>query len=78
MEPFLGSILLVPYNFAPERWAPCNGALLSITRNTALYSLLGTTFGGDGKTTFALPTLVPPADGMHYIIAMEGVYPTRP
>jgi microcystin-dependent protein len=77
MEPFLGSILLVPYTFIPERWAPCNGAVLSIARYTALYSLLGNIFGGDGKTTFALPTLASPADGMHYIIAMEGIYPPR-
>jgi microcystin-dependent protein len=57
MEPFLGSLLLVPYNFAPVGWALCNGQLLPIAQYTALFSLLGTTFGGDGKTTFALPDL---------------------
>src|SRR5271166_3646702 len=57
MEPFLGSLLLVPYNFAPSGWALCNGQLLSISQNTALFSLLGTTYGGDGVSTFALPNL---------------------
>ncbi len=57
MEPFLGQLLLVPYNFAPRGWAFCSGQLLSIAQNTALFSLLGTTYGGDGITTFALPDL---------------------
>src|SRR5215475_4971153 len=56
-EPFLGQIMLVPYNFAPRGWAFCNGQLLSISQNTALFSLLGTTYGGNGQTTFALPDL---------------------
>src|SRR5437867_1766779 len=55
--PFLGQVMPVPYNFAPTGWAFCNGQLLSIAQNTALFSLLGTTFGGDGRTTFALPNL---------------------
>lgn len=57
MEPFLGQIMLVPYNFAPRGWAFCDGQLLPIAQNTALFSLLGTTFGGDGRTTFGLPDL---------------------
>lgn len=56
-EPFLGMIITVPYNFAPLGWAFCNGQILPISQNTALFSLLGTTFGGDGITTFALPDL---------------------
>lgn len=56
-EPFIGEIALLPYNFAPEGWALCNGQLLSIAENTALFSLLGTTYGGDGRVTFALPDL---------------------
>ena len=56
-EPFLGEIMLVPYNFAPRGWAFCNGQILSIAQNTALFSLLGTTYGGNGQTTFALPDL---------------------
>lgn len=54
-EPFIGEIAWVPYNFAPRGWAFCDGQLLSIAQNTALFSLLGTTYGGDGRTTFALP-----------------------
>ncbi len=57
MEPFLGSLLLVPYNFAPTGWALCNGQLLPISQNTALFSLIGTTYGGDGVSNFALPDL---------------------
>lgn len=54
---FLGSLLCVPYNFPPKGWAFCQGQLLSISQNTALFSLLGTFYGGDGKTTFGLPNL---------------------
>ena len=56
-NPFIGEIAWVPYNFAPRGWAFCDGQLLSISSNTALFSLLGTTYGGDGRTTFALPDL---------------------
>lgn len=56
-EPFLGEIRLFTTDYAPRGWAPCNGQLLSIVQNQALYSLLGTTFGGNGQTTFALPDL---------------------
>ena len=55
MDPFVGEIRIVPFNFAPKGWAFCNGQILSISQNTALFSLLGTTFGGDGKSNFALP-----------------------
>lgn len=57
MEPFIGQICLFPYNFAPRGWAFCNGQILSISQYTALFSLLGTTYGGNGQTTFALPDL---------------------
>jgi microcystin-dependent protein len=56
-DPFLGMIITVPYNFAPQGWAFCNGQILPISQNTALFALIGTTFGGDGVTTFALPDL---------------------
>jgi microcystin-dependent protein len=56
-EPFLGQLMLVPYNFSPRGWAFCSGQILPIAQNTALFSLLGTTFGGNGQTTFALPDL---------------------
>ncbi len=54
-EPFIGEIKIVPYNFAPQGWAFCNGQSMGIAQNTALFSLLGTTYGGNGQTTFALP-----------------------
>ncbi|MBV6433295.1 MAG: hypothetical protein IANPNBLG_03473 [Bryobacteraceae bacterium] len=57
MEPFLGSLMCVSFNFAPRGWAVCDGRLLAINQNQALFSLLGTTFGGNGQTTFALPDL---------------------
>jgi microcystin-dependent protein len=56
-EPFIGQIQIFPYNFAPRGWAFCNGQIMSIAQNTALFSLLGTTYGGNGQTTFALPDL---------------------
>jgi microcystin-dependent protein len=57
MEPFIGQIEAFGFNYAPKGWALCNGALLSIAQNSALFSLLGTVYGGDGITTFALPDL---------------------
>ena len=57
MDPFIAEIRIVAFDFAPNGWAPCDGQLLPITQNTALFSILGTTFGGDGKTTFALPNI---------------------
>ena len=57
MTPFIGQIQAFGFNFAPRGWTFCNGTLLSISSNTALFSLLGTTFGGDGRTTFGLPDL---------------------
>ena len=56
-EPFIGEIKMVGFNFAPRGWAFCSGQLLSISQNTALFSILGTTYGGDGRTTFGLPEL---------------------
>lgn len=57
MEAYIGSIILFAGNFAPRGWAFCQGQILSIAQNTALFSLLGTTYGGNGQTTFALPDL---------------------
>lgn len=56
-EPFLGEIMIVGFNFAPRGWAFCDGQILPINQNQSLYSLLGTTYGGDGRTSFALPDL---------------------
>lgn len=57
-EPFIGEIRSFGFNFAPVGWAQCNGQLLPIAQNTALFSILGTTYGGDGKSTFGLPNLM--------------------
>ena len=56
-DPFVAEIRIFPFNFAPKGWAFCDGQLLPISQNTALFSLLGTTYGGDGKSNFALPDL---------------------
>ncbi len=56
-DPFVAEIRIVPFNFAPTGWAFCDGQLLPLSQNTALFSLLGTTYGGDGKSNFALPNL---------------------
>lgn len=85
MEPILGQIQLFAFGFAPLGWQPCNGQVIQIMQYQALYSLLGITYGGDGRTTFGLPNLngVNKAslrtDGyLYYYIATEGFYPSRP
>ena len=76
-KPFIGEIRLFGGNFAPRDWALCGGQL-SIADNTALFSILGTTYGGDGRTTFGLPDLSDHRPGdVHYIIALQGFYPSR-
>jgi len=57
MDPFVAEIRIFPFNFAPKGWAWCDGQLMPLSQNTALFSLLGTTYGGDGKSNFALPDL---------------------
>lgn len=79
MDLFLGQIILVPYTSVPTGSLPCDGRLLGINSNQALFSLIGVNFGGDGRTNFALPDLrsiTPPY--MVYAIITSGVYPTRP
>lgn len=109
-EGFIGEVKMFAGNFAPRGWALCDGQLLSIAQNEALFSILGTTYGGDGRTTFALPDLrggVPvghgtapglapvqlgqkgyinssdesankiSTTGVHYIICISGIYPSR-
>jgi microcystin-dependent protein len=78
MDVFLGSIHLLAFNFAPRGFLPCDGQLLPISQNAALFSLLGTTYGGNGMTTFALPKLSSPIEGLKFVIATEGLFPTRP
>ncbi len=74
-EPFVGEIETVGFNFAPVNWALCQGQLLPISQYTALFSLLGTTYGGDGRTTFALPDLrgrVAVGQGNGFIMGQQG------
>lgn len=81
-EPFLGEVETFAFNFCPVGWAPLNGQLLPISQNQALFALLGVTYGGNGVSTFALPTGKPvfTADSrtsMLQCIALFGVFPTR-
>ena len=76
MEPLLGEVTYFAGNFAPRGWAFCNGAMLEIAPNTALYSIIGTTYGGDGRVTMALPK-IEDLNGCKAIIAIQGVYPSR-
>jgi microcystin-dependent protein len=74
-EPFLSEIRIMSFNFAPKGWALCNGQLLPINQNQGLFSLLGTTFGGDGRVNFALPDIrgrVPIHDGDGHTLAERG------
>jgi microcystin-dependent protein len=73
MDSFLGEIRVFAFGYAPARWALCNGQLLPISQNTALFSLLGTYYGGDGKSSFALPNL----QGMVPVSAGQAVSGTR-
>lgn len=82
-EPYLGEIRMFGGDFAPSGWARCHGQLLSISEHAPLFSLIGTTYGGDGVETFALPdmrrdTAPPSATPVTYMIALAGVYPSRP
>jgi len=74
-QPFIGEIRMFPGNFAPAGWAFCNGALMDISQNDALFALIGTTYGGDGQTTFALPDLrsrIPIHQGPGFVLAQNG------
>jgi microcystin-dependent protein len=79
MDYLLGQIVLFPYSFVPYGWARCQGQLIQVNQNQALYSLIGTKFGGDGYSTFALPNLegAEPLPGMAYYICLQGIYPQR-
>ena len=82
METFIGTILLFAGSYAPRDWAFCDGGTLQISQNCALYSTIGNKYGGDGRTTFALPALPPVKDTdgygeSKYIICLNGYYPTR-
>jgi microcystin-dependent protein len=73
---FLGEIRMVAFNFAPVGWAPCDGRLMSISQNQAMFAILGVNYGGDGKSNFALPNL-PPLNGTYFIICLSGIFPTK-
>jgi microcystin-dependent protein len=86
MEGCIGEIRLFAGNFEPRGWFFCNGQALNIQQNTALYSILGTQYGGDGVKTFKLPKIATVLgadtkdtddDQIHYIICVEGYYPSR-
>ena len=73
--PYLGEIKIMAFGFAPKNWALCNGQLLPINQNQALFSLLGTTYGGNGQTTFGLPNLqgrVPVHEGSQFSLGQAG------
>ncbi|HET9640532.1 MAG TPA: tail fiber protein [Allosphingosinicella sp.] len=78
---FLGEVRAMPFGFVPNGWMACQGQELPVAQYTGLYSLLLTTFGGNGSSTFGLPTLAPLAaetGTLQYCIAIQGVYPARP
>jgi microcystin-dependent protein len=79
MNAFVGEIELFPFTFAPYGWLSCEGQILNINQYNALYALIGTQYGGDGRTTFALPNLLgtEPVPNMKYYIATEGLFPQR-
>jgi microcystin-dependent protein len=81
MDFFIGQICMFPWSWAPRYWAKCDGTLLSISGNEALFSLIGTEFGGDGRQNFALPKMptIKSEDGgdVAYFINLSGIYPSR-
>lgn len=83
MDAFMGMVALFPatgyFNNGIKNWMPCKGQLIQISQNSALFSLLGTEFGGDGRNTFALPNLSDKApQGLQYLICVRGIFPSRP
>lgn len=79
MEYFLGDIVLFSFNFTPYGWIRCDGTILNILQNQALYALLANTYGGDGQTTFAVPDLTgsEPDPNLRYCICTNGLWPPR-
>ena len=77
--PFLGEMSMVPYlnDLVMRGWLPADGRLMLISQNQALFALLGTRFGGNGATTFRLPNLKGPTENVRYIIATQGIFPSR-
>ena len=79
IDVYIGQIQLFAFNFAPRGWRLCNGDSLPINQNQALYALIGTTYGGDGQTSFKIPDLTgaSPVPNMNYYIAVQGIFPSR-
>ncbi|MBI2273933.1 MAG: tail fiber protein [Bacteroidetes bacterium] len=77
METVVGSIILVGFNFEPPGFLFCDGRILSVQQYMALFSLIGNKFGGDGMNNFALPKLPAPQEGLQYLIAFNGTFPSR-
>jgi microcystin-dependent protein len=81
-DPYMGQVMFTAANFCPRGWAPLDGAVLPLAQNTALFSLLGFNYGGNGTTTFQLPLIVPfrtsNGNTLMACIALQGVFPARP
>lgn len=77
MDAYIGMIGLFGYDFQMRNWMKCEGQLLPIQQYTALYALLGVNYGGDGRTTFGLPKMAAPMEGMSYQICVQGIFPSR-
>lgn len=77
MDGTLATIMLFAGNFAPKYWAFCQGQILPISNNPALFTLIGNNHGGDGTTTFCLPNLTHDNPNLHYIICIQGNWPNR-
>ena len=77
MEYHIGQIVIFPYNFTPRHFAKCDGMEMELKSNQALFSLLGTKFGGDGVDCFCLPKIEDPCKGLSYYICINGIYPER-
>jgi microcystin-dependent protein len=78
MTPFIGQVDAFAFDFAPLNWAPCDGRVLKISENVALFSLLGIKYGGDGMSTFGLPKLPSLGpDGPNFYIALQGEFPPK-
>lgn len=77
MEGYIGQIILFAGNYAPKNWRFCDGQLMRAPKNQALFSILGSQYGGNGESSFALPKIDPPAPNLHYIICVDGNYPVR-
>lgn len=76
-DELMASLKLVAFSYDPMGYMACDGRTLQISQHQALFALIGCTFGGDGRTTFALPKLDPPMKGLHWIICENGIWPSR-